>query len=407
LILKPEINICIIGDFNQMNTINLEAQCALTPLVCDATRKNNILDQILVPESSKTIMNVEILSPIGGSDHNTLIMCPKTITSPSTYSEHCVHDLRRNNIDAFINCLNSFNFNAIYNCDDINTAVELYNKVCTAALSVIPVRMVKIFENDKKWMTPKLKLLINDKWSAYRQKKFDKFNTLKAKVKVHIEKAKQNWINKNSDNAKSFWSVVNDLTNRKKNSNSLGSLINAYHDISTLANIINDKFCASYIKSKELPQIIDSQPVQTVFSEHEVFLKLIHLNTNKAAPRGALSAVLMKNAACILTKPLCHLLNLSVQSNVVPKVWKRPDVIPKPKTEPVNLDDLRPISIFHKEMIILEQLVLLANKKTILNNIDQQQYGFKPLSSSTCALIDIDNYIRKQLDLKSTKAVCW
>lgn len=208
------------------------------------------------------------------------------------------------------------------------------------------------------------------------------------------------------NNAKSFWSVVNDLTNRKKTSNSLSALINAHHDNSTLANIINDKFCASFVKSNELPQIIDSEPVQTIFSEHEVFLNLIHLNTNKAAPRGELSAFLLKEAACVLAKPLCHLMNRSMQSKVVPNAWKRAEVIPIPKSEPATLDKLRPISLLPIPMKLLEKLVLSANKNYIINNIDEQQYGFKPLSSSTCALIDIDNHVREQLDLKPTKAVC-
>ena len=84
LIMRPDTKICIIGDFNKMNTINLEAQCALVPLVCEMTRKNSILDQLFVPESSKSIMDVDMLSPIGGSDHSTIVMYPKTSTKPST-----------------------------------------------------------------------------------------------------------------------------------------------------------------------------------------------------------------------------------------------------------------------------------------------------------------------------------
>ena len=173
-----------------------------------------------------------------------------------------------------------------------------------------------------------------------------------------------------------------------------------------MANIINDKFCASFVKSNELPQIIDCEPVQTIFSQHEVFLNLIHLNTNKAAPRGELSAFFLKEAACVLAKPLCHLMNRSMQSKVVPNAWKRAEVIPIPKSEPATLDKLRPISLLPIPMKLLEKLVLSANKNYIINNIDEQQYGFKPLSSSTCALIDIDNHVREQLDLKPTKAVC-
>ena len=49
-------------------------------------------------------------------------------------------------------------------------------------------------------MNPKLKLLINDKWAAYRQRNFNKF---KVKIKQSIITAKDNWIKKNSQTAKS------------------------------------------------------------------------------------------------------------------------------------------------------------------------------------------------------------
>ena len=389
-----------------MNTTKLEAQCALFPIVTEATRNDNILDQIFVSDSSKSVMEVEVLCPIGESDHKVLILYPKLNACNLCFHEHRVYDLRRNNIDAFITCLNNFNFKVLYDCGDVNLAVELFNKVCATALSVIPHRTVKIYENDKSWMSPKLKLLINDKWAAYRQRNFNKFKALKVKIKQSIITAKGNWIKRNSQTAKSFWSIVNDLTNKNKSSNFLGPLLNLYPDRDILANIINEKFCASFVKSGKMSQTIVSANTKNYFTELEVFTNLAHLNTNKSGPHDDLSARLYKEAASILAKPLCYLMNLSYQSHVVPNTWIKFDVIPTPKTLPVNIDQLRPISLLPIPMKIFEKLILTANKPSILQNIDDQQFGFKPLSSSTCALIDIDNYIRKQLDLNSTKAVC-
>ena len=50
-------------------------------------------------------------------------------------------------------------------------------------------------------------------------------------------------------------------------------------------------------------------------------------------------------------------------------------------------------------------LICLINKRSILRAIDSNQYGFKPLSSTTCALLDITEYITKCLDTSSVKSV--
>jgi len=162
------------------------------------------------------------------SDHKVLISYLKLNACNPCFHKHRVYDLIRNNIDDFITCLSNFHFKVLYDCKDVNLAVELFNKVCATALSVIPHRTVKIYENDKGWMSPKLKLLINDKWAAYRQRNFNKFKALKVKIKQSIITAKGNWIKRNSQTAKSFWSIVNDLTNKNKSSNFLGPLLNLY-----------------------------------------------------------------------------------------------------------------------------------------------------------------------------------
>ena len=48
--------------------------------------------------------------------------------------------------------------------------------------------------NDKPWMTPKLKMLINSRYDAFRSKQFPKFIHLKEKVKKEIQKAKRAWL---------------------------------------------------------------------------------------------------------------------------------------------------------------------------------------------------------------------
>ena len=55
---------------------------------------------------------------------------------------------------------------------------------------------------DKKWITPKLKVMINDKWIAYRTKNFAKFKHLKLKIQKEIVEAKKKFATSNLKDAK-------------------------------------------------------------------------------------------------------------------------------------------------------------------------------------------------------------
>ena len=53
----------------------------------------------------------------------------------------------------------------------------------------------------------------------------------------------------------------------------------------------------------------------------------------------------------------------------------------------------------------MEKILLKKFKSLFINNIDRKQYEFKPKSSTTCALLDIQEFITSQLDKPSTLAV--
>ena len=88
-------------------------------------------------------------------------------------------------------------------------------------------------------------------------------------------------------------------------------------------------------------------------------------------------------------------MNVSLQTFTVTKSWKMVEVIPLPKSLPISINQLRPVSLQNIPMKIMEKLVLSKYKDKILKNIDNQQFGFRPMSSTTCALIQITEYITK------------
>ena len=192
--LYPSFKMTFLGDFNKMDTTRFETLCAVQPIITENTRKDAILDQIFIDDCFQSILTTEIMCPFGESDHNVIFIKSKNNKpTMNNKSVHTVYDLRQSNVDLFVKSLNDFNFKKLFDSSDINEKVNILHNACKSALNNIPQRKVWLTVNDKQWMTPKIKIMINDKWSAYRSKNFSVFNHLKLRIKQEIFHAKCKW----------------------------------------------------------------------------------------------------------------------------------------------------------------------------------------------------------------------
>jgi hypothetical protein len=254
--------------------------------------------------------------------------------------------------------------------------------------------------------------LINDKWQAYRTKNFNKFSHLKLKIKKEILQAKCHWANSKKSDSKHFWNVVNKLTGRiEKNDQCVLDLLKNYSSENDMANDLNKKFSEAFTEVHTTQTAMNQNFESDLTRENkyisifDVIYELNRLNLKKANPKSNLPIRLYKEAKTILAAPLCSIFNLSLEKNIVPKLWKLSEVIPIPKCKPVKIEQIRPITLLSVPMKILEKFILKFYKHSILQCIDSKQFGFKPKSSTTCALIDITEFVSKQLDNPKVKCV--
>ena len=71
---------------------------------------------------------------------------------------------------------------------------ELFLNILSSAMDThtgIPTRTVALQPTDKRWMTPLVKSLINDRWAAYRHRNLELYAHLKMTVKYETQKAKE------------------------------------------------------------------------------------------------------------------------------------------------------------------------------------------------------------------------
>ena len=110
---------------------------------------------------------------------------------------------------------------------------------------------------------------------------------------------------------------------------------------------------------------------------------------------------MLKEYAECLSFPISRIINLSLNEQSLPKIWKFADVSPLPKLKPVEelKKQLRPVSLTPCLSNVAEQCVILDYvKPAVLDVLDPSQYGAVPNSSTTQALIHMLHNWSKETD---------
>ena len=89
---------------------------------------------------------------------------------------------------------------------------------------------------------------------------------------------------------------------------------------------------------------------------------------------------LLKNSACLTALPLSYIINLSLESGLVPTEWKSAEIVLIHKAGSKSLmDNYRPISILPTISKVLERVVYcqLMSYLSLNNFLSEHQFGFR------------------------------
>lgn len=399
----------IAGDLNQLPTSALESTLSLSQRVNIPTRGLSILDKVLLDESLCDEFKEAVVGPnFGNADHLSVFMKPYVETTHSSRIIK-VYDYRESHVAAFVETLKSQPWQNLYRSEDsIETKCDLFYSFVSRAQSCIPHSEVIITSRDKPWITPTLKLLINHRYEAYRQRHFDKYNHYKAKIKVEITKAKSAWLQKLKDSPHGIWKAI-PTSDATKHGN-IQHLFNQYASANDLASSLNSMFSStfsepSHIDPEEIGQSSSDEIWNIDISTEIVSDLLKKLKSGKSAGNDNLSPRLLKASCDVLANPLTHLFVSSVSTCQIPKRWKEAIVAPIPKTQKPSFNDFRPVSLLNIPSKILEKLVLNSVKSRLIASYGANQYGFRPGSSTLNAHVAIHEFVTRQLDLSPIEGV--
>jgi len=137
---------------------------------------------------------------------------------------------------------------------------------------------------------------------------------------------------------------------------------------------------------KDLPEFLE-------VSEERVWKMLSKLNPFlKSCGPARIPNWLLREYADLIAFRVCRILDISFKEQSLSRSLKLADVTPLPEKKPLQIlkKNLRPISLFSCVSKVAEELVVRDYiMPAVLNNLDMNQYGAVPKSSTTFALLDM------------------
>jgi len=281
---------------------------------------------------------------------------------------------------------------------------SLHNTL-SSAIETIPKTIVQTSARDKPWITPLCKLLIQKRWAAFRKKDFILYKHYKMKVRTEIKSAKNMWYENCKSKVGGLWNVVKSAAPKK--AKNITSLKEENESVKSFCNRINDTLLSNY-KFEELqkfPPKSDKPILDITLSAAQIFNELFMLKRNKSTGSDGLPNVLLKSCAHLISHHVLHIFNNIINQCTYPSSWKCSDIVPLPKSNPVAINKIRPISLLPNISKVFEKILLSYLKPFFCSYIDSNQHGFMPKSSTSTCLIHIQDSITAFLDEPFTTAV--
>lgn len=404
----PDDKFIVAGDFNDFRTNFLGDYFCLVNRVTEPTRSGAFLDQIWIDEGLCDFYpkSAAVGPPLKTSDHCCVVLRPLCAErSTENRRPTLVWDFRKSNLLEFLRRLSVTDFNDRMTASSVDGLCDQFYDALSWCLSAIPCESVFFSSCDKPWMTPILKLLIDKRWAAFRNKNWASFAHYKAKVKCEIQKAKKLWYAKQSTSSRGLWNVVRS-TRGPRVRDPWQRLVEQHGSVQSLLNKLTDTFSSNFNTDDDVSLLpLSNSDWAFSISVESVFHLLSKLNSRKAAGPDQIPPLLLKIGASFLCGPIANIFNVSIKNRTFPSFFKHALVCPVPKKSSPTLCDFRPISLLSPLAKLFERLVLNHVKHDLFSCYGSTQHAYRPLGSTTTALVELHDYVTMALDRKQTVGV--
>lgn len=186
----PGAGVIISGDMNRLNLLSLIIAHSMKQVVDKPTRHNIILDKI-VTNLKQFYHPVELIAPIGQSDHNGILLKPKVLPPRQNKTKmKQARPMRESSIRSFGNWITHHDWSSVSNVHDVNEKCDrFYSELNPAIDSHFPIKSVRLHEDDKPWITTKIKCLIRQRQQLFNSRSPD-WTNIRNQIQREIQKAK-------------------------------------------------------------------------------------------------------------------------------------------------------------------------------------------------------------------------
>lgn len=393
----------LLGDFN---TCDISQQLPqLHQYVSCPTRMKNTLDKCFgnIPEAYVS----KCRPPLGRSDHNTIHLLPRyrqklKTEKPQTQT---IQQWNKDNTEELMGCFEATDWDMFFDScgndyESLTDAISSYIKFCQD--SVISSKTVRIYPNNKPWITKELKQCLNEKKIAFLQGDRQKVRELEKEFRAKVKKAKLDYKDKVEQrfrwgNARVAWKGLNVMMGRKQKQQRLqcednlkfANDLNAFYarfDVSDF-KLECDRLCATL------------DPSAVTVTKESVVACFSRVNPHKAPGPDGVKGRVLKECASQLGQVFARLFGLLLNNQFVPRIWKTATITPVPKKANATLmNDFRPISLTSVLCKCMERVVSNRLITSVTDRMDPLQLAYKARRGVEDATLILLNAISQHLD---------
>lgn len=247
-------------------------------------------------------------------------------------------------------------------------------------------KIIRVFPNQKPWMTSHVRALLRARDAAFRSGDRDLYRSTRADLKRGVKKAKADYkvrieFHLSSNNTREVWQGIQNVTNYsgctatpEKLSAPLAEELSSF-----FARFEGPKQQHSSASALSPPPPPSSSCITTLtVSEHDVRQVLLAVNPKKVAGPDGVPSKVLQACASQLTSIFTRIFNLSMAQAVIPPCLKSSIIIPVPKKSPTNsLNDYRPVALTPVIMKFFERLLLRHIKNHLPPDLDPYQFAYR------------------------------
>ncbi|XP_050721171.1 uncharacterized protein LOC127001045 [Eriocheir sinensis] len=349
---------------------------------------------------------------MGRSKHASILWSPAPSTSrPARTVAKTYRPVTDSAVQQFGQWITRYPWAEVLSVEDVQDKWNNYQQtITTAHHHFFPEKSLRTHPSDAPWITPRIKRLMQQRNSAFFTDP-SLFKHLRNKVIREIKAAKltyyPNKIHKlKQGNISRWYSKIRDLCGLNKTTVSIPGV--ALLPAPEAAEVINTHFadiCQS-LPSLDLTSLTAYLPTPAplpLVQDYEDANALLKLKSRRSTTPTDLPIKLYQGFSTELFTPLCSIFNASLHQSQCPAAWKTAYVTPVPKTStPQSLSDYRPIAITPIPSLLCEGFIFRWAYTHLAPLMDQQQFGNIKSSSTTHCLIDLLDYVYRNLEKRKT-----